>query len=123
MALESYFCALCHLDSDETLVHLTFGLAPFVQDDLLQTISAFKDFINKPFYMEIIISMCWSIWFARNDLIFRNLQHSVGSTKVIFKKEMALVKLGAKKISTNVGFMARQLCIILFIFFVTFFVS
>jgi hypothetical protein len=94
MASESYFCALCHLDSDETLVHLTLGLAPFVQDDLLQTISAFKDFINKP--MEIIISMCWSIWFALNDLIFRNLQHSVGSTKVIFKKEMALVKLGAK---------------------------
>jgi hypothetical protein len=67
-----------------------------VQNDLHHNISVFKDIINKPFYMEVIISMCWSIWTARNDIIFKNLGHSVASTKVIFKKEMALVKLRAK---------------------------
>lgn len=91
--LESYNCALCHQDSDETLMHLFFhcpfamscwnalGLAPFVQSELLQTISVFGDLIHQPFFMEIIISMCWAIWTARNDLIFRNLQHSVGSVE------------------------------------------
>jgi hypothetical protein len=117
MALESYFCALCHLDSDETLV-----LSPLVLLHLCRMIY-FKPFLHSR-TSSISLSIWRSLyWFARNDLIFRNLQHSVGSTKVIFKKEMALVKLGAKKISTNVGFMSRQLCIILFIFFVTFFVS
>jgi hypothetical protein len=71
MELESYNCALCHLDTKESLMHLFFhcpfamscwnvlGLAHFVQGELLQTISVFKEQIHRPFvFMEIIISMC-----------------------------------------------------------------
>ena len=27
-----------------------------------------------PFFMEIIVTMCWSIWAVRNDQIFRDIQ-------------------------------------------------
>jgi len=88
MELESYSCVLCHFDTDETLMHQffqcpfamccwnTLGLAPLIQDDLLDTLSAFRLHLQQPFFMEIIICMCWAIWTARNDNIFGNIQHS-----------------------------------------------
>jgi hypothetical protein len=112
MALDSYDCPLCNLNSDETFMHLFFhcpfamscwnvlGLAPFIQPELLQTLSVFKDVIHQSFFMEIIISMCWAIWSARNDSIFRGFQHSVSSAKATFRREMALVKLRARQ-NTN----------------------
>ena len=77
MELESYDCVLCHLDTEETLMHLffqcpfrclllnTLGLAPLIQDDLLITLSAFRTQLHQPFFMEIIICMCWAIWATR----------------------------------------------------------
>lgn len=82
MDLESYNCVLCHLDAEESLLHLFFhcpfaascwnvlGLAHLIQEDPFQTFSAFK---------EIVVAMCWAIWSARNDLIFRHQQHSIDS--------------------------------------------
>jgi hypothetical protein len=48
-----------------------------------------------PFYMEIIITMCWAIWMMRNDIIFRNIAHLVSRCKAVFK-EFALVILRAR---------------------------
>ena len=54
MELQCYDCVLCHLDTEESLMHLffscpfsmscwnTLGLAPMILDDLFQTLSAFR---------------------------------------------------------------------------------
>jgi hypothetical protein len=49
--------------------------------------------MQRPFFMEVIVSMCWTIWTVKNDIILKNLQHLVGPCKVTFRKELALVKL------------------------------
>lgn len=106
--LENYNCVLCHLGTEESVLHLfldcpfamscwdILGLAHLIQGNLLNTISEFKFHIHHPLFMEIIVSLCLAIWSARNDLIFRNIQHSVASCKFIFRKELALVKLRAE---------------------------
>jgi hypothetical protein len=108
MELESYNCVLCHSDVEESLMHLffhcpfaiccwnTLGLAHLIQGSLFQTLTVFKDHLQRPFFMEIIVSMCWAIWTARNDAIFRGQQHSIGAAKLVFRKELALVNLRAK---------------------------
>ena len=108
MELDNYNCVLCHFDIEETLLHLffhcpfvvccwsTLGLAPLIEDDLLNTLSAFRSHLQQPFFMDIIICMCWAIWIARNDSIFIGLQHSLTSCKFTFRKELVLVNLRAK---------------------------
>jgi hypothetical protein len=67
---------------EETLEHLFLpcsfaeacwtSLNLFVpQDDPFSVILSFKNQLVVPFFMEITILMSWSIWMARNDLIFR----------------------------------------------------
>ena len=46
--------------------------------------------------MKIIVAMFWAIWSARNDAIFKNQQPSLQACKVVFKQELARVKLRAK---------------------------
>jgi hypothetical protein len=48
------------------------------------------------FFMKILITMCWSIWTMRNDIIFRNVPHSVQRCRQVFRKEFALIILMAK---------------------------
>jgi hypothetical protein len=64
--------------------------------DLLQIILSLKDQLRVPFFMEIVITMCWCIWTIRNDTIFRNIPASIQPCKDIFKEEFALVILRAK---------------------------
>jgi len=40
--------------------------------------------------MEVIVTMCWSIWSVRNDAIFNGVPPSVQRCKLIFMKEFAL---------------------------------
>jgi hypothetical protein len=81
-ALLSYNYVLCNLHMEETLEHLFLScsfaeacwtsLNLFVpQDDPFSVILSFKNQLVVPFFMEITILMSWSIWMARNDLIFR----------------------------------------------------
>jgi hypothetical protein len=63
---------------------------------MIDSILLLKTQINRPFFMEIIVVMFWAIWTARNDVIFRNLHHSVQAAKLVFKQELAWVKLRAK---------------------------
>lgn len=106
---ENYNCVLCHLGTEESLLRFflhcpfamscwnTLGLAHLIiQGDILQSFSAFKVHPHRPFFMKIIVSMCWAIWTARNDVIFKKFQHSMASCKITFHKELALAKLRAR---------------------------
>jgi hypothetical protein len=82
MELQDYNCALCNGQIKESLCHL-FICCPFAtacrnwlqiqteqQRDFLQNLDGFRRQLQVPFFTEIIIIMCWTIWKARNGLIF-----------------------------------------------------
>lgn len=109
MTLQEYECVLCNSSSEENLIHL-FLHCPFVVQcwvwlnvqvdqnlDPFQTLQSFKDQLSVPFFMEIITLMCWTIWKARNDLIFRQINPMMESAKADFRKEFGLLLLRAKK--------------------------
>jgi hypothetical protein len=103
----SYSCVLCSEDIEETLVrlfhHCHFAKACWqmiqvhVPNNLhpYQTLESFKGQLNVPFFMEIIVLMSWSIWIARNDLIFRNYAPLVESARCLFKREFSWAALRA----------------------------
>jgi len=71
--------------------------------------------------MEVLITMCWSIWTIRNDVIFRNFPTLVQRWKSIFKQEFALVKLRAKgKYQPHLDLWIEA-CVVKLVFFVPFF--
>ena len=73
--------------------------APFLWLAGLDTgfiIESFKTQLWLPFFMEVLITMCWSIWTMRNDIIFKNIPHSVQRCRQVFRKEFALIILRAK---------------------------
>jgi hypothetical protein len=64
--------------------------------DIGHIVESLKLQLQLPYYMEILITMRWSIWTMRNDLIFRNIPHSMHRYKQVFRKEFALIILRAK---------------------------
>jgi hypothetical protein len=108
MYLEDYNCVLCTLNSEEDLLHLLFhcpfavacwySLQLFIlnSEDIFVILEDLKTQLRVPFFMEIILTMCWAIWMMRNDAIFRNLAHSIQRCKAVFRHEFALVILRAK---------------------------
>jgi hypothetical protein len=107
MFLQSYNCVHCH-GVEESLHHLFFSypfaiacwstlhlLIPSGQSSP-HLFEAFKVQLHLPFFMEIVITMCWAIWTCRNDVIFRAIPTSVQNCKRIFRAEFALVILRAK---------------------------
>ena len=108
MVLQSHDCVLCHQNSSETLGHLfltcpfatqfwaSLGLMVPVFQEHTEVVVSFRHQLNVPFFMEIIILGCWSIWMSRNDLIFRQLNPSVQSSRHFFKNEFALAMHRAK---------------------------
>jgi hypothetical protein len=109
MALDDYNCVLCNTLVEESLIHLfldcpfsisswaTLGLIIQNPADPFDTLESFRIQLHKPFFMEIIVTMCWAIWSVRNDAIFRNVQPSISLCKAIFRKEFAQVILRAKR--------------------------
>jgi hypothetical protein len=108
MFLQDYNCVLCTHGVEESLFHLIFD-CPFamacwdtlnllvpVSSSPLQIFKAFKTQLHVPFFMEILVTMCWSIWTIRNDVIFRGILASIQRCKSIFKTEFALVILRTK---------------------------
>jgi hypothetical protein len=67
------------------------------QLDFLQNLEMFRRQLQVPFATKIIIIMCWTIWKARNELIFSQVQPSIQDSKREFRKEFALLILRAKK--------------------------
>lgn len=109
MELEDYNCPLCIGLIEESLVHLFFS-CPFAslcwnwiqvhtseQLDTFQNLELIKEQLRVPFFMEVILIMCWTIWKSRNDLIFSQVQPSLAQAKRFFKSEFALFLYRAKK--------------------------
>jgi hypothetical protein len=108
MHLPDYTCVLCHLLVDEDLAHLLFHcpfatacwfsismVIPGTSDPGL-IVESLRAQLGQPFFMEIVVTMCWSIWMMRNDVIFKGLPHSIQRCKDVFRKEVAVVKFRAK---------------------------
>lgn len=108
MDLPSYSCVLCNGDIEKVFItcfcNVRLGklvgnlLHLEISDptDLHNSLESLKVQLNVPFFMDVIILLSWSIWMARNDLIFRNIQPSLQNVKDFFQ-EFALVILRAKK--------------------------
>ena len=109
MDLQDYNCILCNGLIEESLCHL-FIHCPFanacwnwlqIQTDqhlnFFQNLEGFKRQLQVPYFTEIITIMCWTIWKARNALIFNQVQPSVQNSKKELKDEFALLLLRAKK--------------------------
>jgi hypothetical protein len=63
------------------------GLTIISQPDAYQRIQSLKTQLNVSFFMKVIVLMCWSIWIARNDVIFRLASVSCfQGFKVLFKQ-------------------------------------
>lgn len=115
MLLQDYSCVLCISSDDESQDHL-FLACPFALQcwawinlqidanlDAFQNLQNLKDQLHVPFFMEIIIIMCWVIWKARNDAIFRQLPPCFQRLKADFRAELQLLLLRAKR-SYSPGF-------------------
>jgi hypothetical protein len=105
--IPSYDCVLCNPCVEETLEHLFLNcnfarscwasLNLFIPlGDPFDVLVSFRQQLNLSFFMDVIIIMSWSIWMARNDLIFNGQQPSLQSVKACFRKEFALVIIRAK---------------------------
>jgi hypothetical protein len=103
MTLQDYNCILCSSSTEESLTHL-FLHCPFAVQcwawlnvqvdqslDPFQTLQSFKDQLPVPFFMEIIIIMCWTIWKVRNDMIFRQISPRMQNAKEDFRKEFEVL--------------------------------
>ena len=115
----SYFTALL-------LWHVGFSLNIFlpVTNDISIILESIRDQLRQPFFMEIIVRMCWAIWIMRNDIIFKNIAHSVQRCKAVFRKKNCSNYSKSKSTSSSTyRSMARRLCVTLAIFFLTFYVS
>lgn len=85
MQFPSYNCVSCPYNLEEIVDHLflecdlakacwgLIGLIVISTPDPVLRFQSFKQQIGKPFFMEIIIVMCWCIWMLRNDAIFRGI--------------------------------------------------
>jgi hypothetical protein len=108
MALDSYNCEFCFAAVEETVEHL-FWHCPFAQHcwgiinlqtvlrgGTFENVEAIKVQMQSQFFMVAIILMCWTIWWARNELIFNNNQVGIQDCRQFFFKEVKLVSLRVK---------------------------
>ena len=61
-----------------------------------ELVSQLKTQLNSPFFMDAIILMCWTIWTARNELIFKGNQMNLADCKRVFFKELSLLQYRVK---------------------------
>lgn len=72
------------------------GLVIPLLQDKFAALDHLRQMLGVPFFIEIVVSVLWSIWEVRNDAIFRFQPPSIQSFKRIFKREFAWVILRAK---------------------------
>lgn len=104
MQLDSYNCVLCNQLVEETVEHL-FVDCPFARmcwdilnidipvDSSFPELSAqLKIQLNSQFFVEAIILLCWAIWTARNDLIFKGVSLNLHGCRRVFFSELLLLQ-------------------------------
>jgi hypothetical protein len=64
--------------------------------NIFQIKESIQSQLPAPFFMDVIIIMCWAIWSSRNDKIFKGFDNSIRCCKEIFKKEFVQVILKVK---------------------------
>lgn len=136
MELQDYTCVLCNNSTEESLLHLMID-CPFASDcwgwfglhaqqgwDINHCLEEFRRQLHVPFFMEIIILMSWSIWQARNGLIFNNRPPSIQEAK---RGRMCAASASCKKLFHFYWDMVKQPLFNLpseaNFFFISFFVS
>ena len=104
MHLDSYNCALCNQVIEESVHHLFVdcSFARMCWDILNVDIpltgsfpelsSRIKIQLNTQFFMEAIIITCWTIWSARNELIFRGNRLNLADCRRALFSELKLLK-------------------------------
>lgn len=108
MALDSYNCEICSMMVEETAEHL-FWHCPLAQQcwgilnlntvlngNTFENVMALKIQLQSQFFMVAVTLMCWTIWKARNELIFNNNQIGIQECRILFFKEVRLVSLRVK---------------------------
>ena len=109
MTLQSYDCVLCNDASEECLDHLFLNCSfakqcweVILQVDIQQNstfpsiLPFIRDALQSEFHMVATILLCWSIWSARNDWIFKGMHPDEASCRRVFFKELNLVSLRVK---------------------------
>jgi hypothetical protein len=51
-----------------------------------------RSVLHSQFFMTVVIPMSWTIWTARNDLIFKGIPPNLGRSRSLFCKELMLLK-------------------------------
>lgn len=104
MAIDSYNCVLCSCSTEETFEHLFFdcnfaqqcwsflGVNIPSNSTFPEIISTLRAQLLSKFFMVAVILLCWSIWTARNGLIFNGIHPSVHNCKRTFLQELKLVQ-------------------------------
>lgn len=108
MNLQTYNCEFCTNATEETLQHL-FWECPFAQQywgslnlqtvpqgNTFDNVEALKIQLQSQFFMIVIILMAWTIWKARNEMIFNNNQMSMQQCKCFFQRQIRSVALRVK---------------------------
>jgi len=109
MHLDSYACALCSLNPEETCLHLFFTCA-FSQScwnwllidwdlDLPphEMLTKARTDFGSHIFREIFITAAWMIWKVRNGVTFDNKAVSLTEWKILLKEELGLVCIKAKQ--------------------------
>jgi hypothetical protein len=73
------------------------GIQIVQSEGTVRNIQAIKDQLHSQFFMIAIILLCWTIWKARNEMIFNNNQFSIQDCKEFFFKELRLVSFRVKQ--------------------------
>jgi hypothetical protein len=103
MDLNSYHCPLSSFITEETAQHLfidcdfarmcwnIIGIDIPAPASFPSFSIAIKAQLRSPFFMEATILMCWTIWMARNELIFRRIGSNREDCIRMFFKEINLL--------------------------------
>jgi hypothetical protein len=67
------------------------NLATIQEDGVFENVLAIKEQMQNQFFMIAVILMSWTIWKARNEIIFNNNQLGIQECKGYFLKEVKLV--------------------------------
>lgn len=103
MQLDSFNCVFCPSLVEERVEHL-FWHCPFAQqwwgllnlstvqaEGTFQNILAIKNQLHSQFFMIAIILLCWTVWKARNEIIFNNNDFFFSESQIVSLR----VKTGA----------------------------